>query len=90
MGSNPGALYWMDLTFFHIYWLYKLYCLFEKTENKLKRGRGWPIFCNKNQYLDVFRSACEFDPRVDRRAHEVGRGQFDDDGGREEKKWKTK
>ena len=24
-----------------------LYCLFEKTENKRKRGRGWPIFFKK-------------------------------------------
>ena len=31
-------------TFFHIDLLLKLYCLFEKTENKRKRGRGWPIF----------------------------------------------
>ena len=30
---------------FYIDLLYKLYgCLFEKTENKRKRGRGWPIF----------------------------------------------
>ena len=21
-----------------------MYCLFEKTENKLKRGRGWSLF----------------------------------------------
>ena len=34
---------WMDLTFFHFYLLKKLYCLFKKTENKWKRGRGWPI-----------------------------------------------
>ena len=27
--------------------LQKLYCLFEKTENKRKRGRGWPIFRKK-------------------------------------------
>ena len=25
----------------------KLYCLFEKTENKRKRGRDWPIFLKK-------------------------------------------
>ena len=29
---------------FHIHLLLKLYCLFEKTENKQKRGRGWPNF----------------------------------------------
>ena len=31
----------MDI--FHIHLFLKLYCLFEKTENKRKRGRGWPI-----------------------------------------------
>ena len=39
VGSNPAAVYWMDMTFFTL-----ICCLFEKTENKLKRGRGWPIF----------------------------------------------
>ena len=29
-----GFVYWMDMTFFHIDLLLKLYCLFEKTENK--------------------------------------------------------
>ena len=24
-----------------------MYCLFEKTENKQKRGRDWPIFFKK-------------------------------------------
>ena len=41
-------------TFFHIDLLHKLYCLFEKTENKQKRGWGWPIF-KKNMadgYID--------------------------------------
>ena len=42
VGLNPSAIYWIDI--FHIDWLQKLYCLFEKTENKLKRGRGRPIF----------------------------------------------
>ena len=35
------------------YWLVVkivLYCLFEKTENKRKRGRGWPIFFKKTSY----------------------------------------
>ena len=32
---------------FHIDLLYKLYCLFEKTRNKLKRGRSWPFFKKK-------------------------------------------
>ena len=34
VGSNPGTICWMDMTFFHIDLLLKLYCLFEKTENK--------------------------------------------------------
>ena len=33
----------MDMTFFRIDLLLKLFCLFEKTKNKRKRGRGWPI-----------------------------------------------
>ena len=37
----------MDMTFFHIDLLLKLYCLFEKTKNKQKRGHGWPIFLKK-------------------------------------------
>ena len=32
VGSNPGAIYWMDITFYHIDLLWKLYCLFEKTK----------------------------------------------------------
>ena len=32
------------LDIFHIELLLKLYCLFEKTKNKQKRGRYWPIF----------------------------------------------
>ena len=30
LGLNPGTIYWMDMTFFHIDSLYKLNCLFEK------------------------------------------------------------
>ena len=37
---------------FHIHLLWKLYCLFEKTENKQKRGRGWPNFL---QYVPSLR-----------------------------------
>ena len=33
----------LDGFFSHIL-VVKLYCLFEKTENKRKRGMGWPIF----------------------------------------------
>ena len=32
VGSSPGAIYWMDITFYHIDLLWKLYCLFEKTK----------------------------------------------------------
>ena len=36
--------YWirMYITYLH-YIVVKMYCLFEKTENKLKRGREWPL-----------------------------------------------
>ena len=43
MGSNPGTIYWMDMTFFHIDLLLKLYCLLKKTKNKRKRG---DYFCS--------------------------------------------
>ena len=43
MGSNPYTVYWMNMKFFHIDLLLKLYCLFEKTENKRKRGRVGPF-----------------------------------------------
>ena len=33
VGSNPGAVYWMDMTFF------TLYCLFEKTEINEKEAK---------------------------------------------------
>ena len=48
MGLNLGSIFWMDITYFHIDLLLELYCLFEKTENKRKRGWGWPIFLKKN------------------------------------------
>ena len=50
VGSNPGTIYWTD--FFHIVLLWRLYCLFEKTENKWKRGQGWPIFLKKIPTLE--------------------------------------
>ena len=40
VGSNPGAVYWVNI-FFDL--LSELYCLLEKTKNKRKRGRSWPI-----------------------------------------------
>ena len=50
--SNPGAVYWMDIwTFFHFLICSKncIVCL-KKTENKRKRGRGWPIFKRESNY----------------------------------------
>ena len=61
MGSNPATVYWMDRTFFHID-LFKLYYLFEKTENKLKRGRGWPI---ENNFYRFYDSLVFFDGNKD-------------------------
>ena len=43
-------------TFFHINLLQNLHCLFEKTGNKRKRGRGWPIFNKIVLLLGGFRS----------------------------------
>ena len=37
MSSNPSTRYWMDI--FHI----NFYCLFERSNNKRKRVRGWSI-----------------------------------------------
>ena len=37
VSSNPGDVYWMDI--FHS----KFESSIEKTVNKRKRGRGWPI-----------------------------------------------
>ena len=36
-----------------------MYCLFEKTENKRKRGRGWHIFLNKDENRPIFVEVCE-------------------------------
>ena len=42
---NPGARYWMDI-FSHLF--------FEKTENKLKIGRGWPILKNMHWFELIY------------------------------------
>ena len=42
----------LDGHFSHIF-VVKLYCLFEKTENKQKRGRGWSIFFKKNKQFQL-------------------------------------
>ena len=44
-GCGFELQHWMNI--FHIDLLQKLYCLFEKTEIKWKRGRGWHIFLKK-------------------------------------------
>ena len=41
VGSNPGVIYWMDMTFFTLICCKRLYCLLEKTKNKRKSG---PLF----------------------------------------------
>ena len=43
--------------FFTLICCKKLYCLFEKTENKRKRGRDWPIFFN-NTSLNISKRWC--------------------------------
>ena len=60
VGSNPGAIYWMYI--FQIAVLKKLYCLFEKTENKLKRDQGWPIFIKNNISLEFWQDCKMGDP----------------------------
>ena len=45
VGSNPSAVFWMDI--FSYWFVVKLYCLFEMTKNIRKRDRGWPIFEKK-------------------------------------------
>ena len=42
MGLNSSAVYCMDI-FSHLFVVKLYWSLFEKTENKRKRGRGWPI-----------------------------------------------
>ena len=44
VGSNPGAGYWMDMTFFTLIYCGNCIVCLRKTENKQKRGRVWPIF----------------------------------------------
>ena len=40
----------LDGHFFTLICCKKLYCLFEKTKDKQKRGRGWPNFLKNNFY----------------------------------------
>ena len=47
---NPGTVNWMDiLTFFTLICCQNCFVCLKKTENKQKRGRGWPIFKKTNQ-----------------------------------------
>ena len=60
MGSSPGAVYRMDMTFFHIDLLQKLYCLFEKTKKiNVKEDGGWSI--NKGKYCHEISSSGRFE-----------------------------
>ena len=47
VGLNPGTVYWMDMTFFHIDLLLKLYCLFEKTKKINEKEAGVGPFYKK-------------------------------------------
>ena len=42
----------MDI--FHIYFFVKIVMCVLQDENKLKRGRGWPIFLKKNITMEPF------------------------------------
>ena len=42
VGSNPSNIYWMDI--FSLICRKIVLIFLKKTENKRKRGRGWPIF----------------------------------------------
>ena len=57
ISSNPSTRYWMDKLITLI--CCKIVLMFEKTENKLKRGRGWPIYLKKKngwrQWLQITR-----------------------------------
>ena len=52
VGSNPSVVYWMDI-FSHWFVVEKLYCLFEKTENKRKKRPGLAHL--KKQFPSGFR-----------------------------------
>ena len=57
MGSNPGAIYRMDIL--HIYLCENCIVCLTKTKNKPKRGPGWPIFTNSLKsylILTIFKS----------------------------------
>ena len=42
VSSNPSTVYWMDI--FSQIFVVRIVMFVLKDENKLKRGRGWPIF----------------------------------------------
>ena len=42
-GSNPGAVYWMDILHFSHLFVVKIVMFVWKDENKRKRGRGSPF-----------------------------------------------
>ena len=49
MGSNPGAVNWMDMTFFTLNCCINCFDLFEKTENNQKEA-GVGHLKNNNYY----------------------------------------
>ena len=46
----------MNMTFFTLIYCKKLYCLFDKTENKRITGRDWHIFSKKMTFEIYFRN----------------------------------
>ena len=45
----PALYTWWTFLTFSCWFVEKLYCLIEKTENKRTSGRGWPIFKKSTQ-----------------------------------------
>ena len=43
VGSNPGTIYWMEMTFFSLICCINCIVLFEKTENKQKEAGVGPF-----------------------------------------------
>ena len=54
MGSNPGAVYWMDLTFFTFICGKNCIVCLKRLKIKRKRGRGWPIFKKERELQKTF------------------------------------
>ena len=52
VGSNPSAVYWMDI-FSHYFLKNCIDVCLKMTENKRKRGRRRPIFLKKHFNLNI-------------------------------------